>query len=203
MCACSSSAADVQLLDVYVPPPPSDAGADVAMTSAEAGPAMIDRAGHPLVGVMLVPSQLDDSFNAVATFGATPRPLEDAIQARLVALDTLMLGDAGPDQVDWTVPEGGAHPLLPAFATDALLVDTNLSCVTDGGGYVTSYFDIDREVYLGAAPHKTCGGRTPGEDVVSETLTLVVTAGRAPVTQGVAGPTRPAPLTFPYLAPPN
>jgi hypothetical protein len=153
---------------------------------------------------MLLPSQLGDSYNAEPTFApALPRTLADALEARLVELDTLALGDAGPDPVDWPVPEGGAHPLLPAFAADTLLIDTSLSCLEADGGFAGSYFDLDREVYLGDAPHTTCGGRTPGEDVVSKTLTLLVTGGKAPVEQGVAGPTKPAVITFPYLAPPN
>jgi hypothetical protein len=207
VCGCGAGPSGEDLLDVYVPSP-TEAGADSTTVLAEGGGStQIDRAGHPLVAVMLVPAQLDDSFNGQASFAANvPRTIEDAIEARLIELDTLALGDGGPDQVDWPIPPGGTHALLPAFAADTLLVDTGLSCADGDAGYKASYFDIDREVYLSGAAHSTCGGRTPGEDVVSETLTLLVSGPmglRAPVSQGVPGPTKPAPMGFPYLAPPN
>ena len=44
---------------------------------------------------------------------SVPRVLQDALEARLEALDTLALDDGGPDPVDWPVPDGGTHPLLP------------------------------------------------------------------------------------------
>jgi hypothetical protein len=202
---CKVSTQAEEPLDVYVPET-VDGGADVTVLPAvEGGTEVVDRAGHPLVAVMLMPVQLDDQYNAVSSFDpAMPRTLQDAIEARLVELDTLALTpDGGPDPVDWSVPEGGVHPLQPAFVADSLLVDTALPCVGADGGFVTSYFDVDREVYLGNSVHTTCGGRSPGEDVVSETLTLLVTGGRAPVSQGVAGPTKAAGMAFPYLAPPN
>jgi hypothetical protein len=200
---CGVGPAEQETLDVYVPSP-MEAGTDsTTVLAVDGGPTQIDRAGHPLVAVMLMPAQLDDSFNEQPSFAINvPRTLQDAIEARLIQLDTLSLGDGGPDPVDWPVPPGGTHPFLPAFTLDTLLVDTGLSCADDDGGYRTSYLDIDREVYLGNT-HTTCGGRTPGEDVVTATLTLLVTGGRAPVSQGVPGPTKAAPMTFPYLAPPN
>lgn len=178
-------------------------GADA---SADAGPAQgqVDRAGHPLVTVLLVPTSLQDDYNAQPSFpGGLPRTLQDGLQSRLVAMDTLALGDGGADPVDWPVPDGGTHPLLPLFLTDVLLVDTGRSCAAADGGFAASYLDLEREIYLGGPAHSTCGGRTPGEDVVNETLTLVVTGTRGvEVTQGVPGPTTPATSTFPYLADP-
>jgi hypothetical protein len=179
--------------------PDADAAVDGGLLEGQ-----VDRAGHPLVTVLLVPGSLQDDYNAQPSFASTlPRTLQDALESRLVAMDTLALGDGGPDPVDWPVPDGGTHPLLPVFTSDVLLVDTALSCAAADGGFAPSYLDLDREAYLGGPAHTTCGGRTPNEDVVSETLTLLVTAGRAPVTQGVAGPAAPAATTFPYLAPPN
>jgi hypothetical protein len=162
----------------------------------------VDRAGHPLVTVLLVPGMLQDEYNAQPSFEAmVPRTLTDAIDSRLVALDTLQI-DGGADPVDWPIPDGGSHPLLPMFQSDLLLVDTGHRCDADGG-FVPSYLDIDREVYLSGSPHTTCGGRTPAENVVDETLTLIISGDRAPVTQGVSGPTEPPPTRFPYLADPN
>lgn len=190
--------------DVYVPGGPVDAGSEAAFVpEAALPPGQVDRDGHPLVTVLLVPGVYQDAYNEQSTFGGSvDRTLQDALEARLVALDTLTLGDAGPDPVDWDIPEGGTHPLLPMLMTDVLLVDTARACAGDAG-FTPSYLDIEREIYLGAAAHTTCGGRTPAENVVDETLTLFVTNDRAPVTQGVPGPTHPAPASFPYLAPPN
>jgi len=183
-----------------------DAGGATTEASTEAGlgQGQVDRAGHPLVTVLLVPGALQDEYNAQPSLaGSLPRTLEDALEARLVALDRLVLDDAGPDPVDWPVPDGGTHPLLPMTLTDLLLVDTALPCATADGGFAASYLDLEREIYLGGPAHTTCGGRNPSEPVVDETLTLLVTGGRAPVTQAVAGPTRPATTSFPYLADPN
>jgi len=160
--------------------------------------------------VLLVPGGLQDDFNAQPSFAMNlPRIFVDALESRLVALDTIALGDGGPDPVDWPVPDGGTHPLLPMFTTDVLLVDTALPCATADGGFMPSYLDLDREAYLGGPAHTTCGGRTPSDPVVDTTLTLLVEEpdgggdARAPVTQGVAGPAKPAGTVFPYLAAPN
>jgi hypothetical protein len=213
LAACRGTPPVEELADVYVPAPMEaggesgdDAGPNAAPDAAF-GLGQVDRAGHPLVGVLLVPGTHQDEYNELPSFAdSVPRVLSDALESRLEFFDTLALGDAGPDPVDWPVPDGGAHPLLPLFLTDALLVDTSLACTQADGGYAASYLDIEREIYLQGPPHVTCGGRTPGDDVVATTLTLLVTGerpGAPPVAQGTAGPTKPATTTFPYLAPPN
>ncbi len=204
--ACSAPPLSSTGIDVYVPG--ADAGDATSFPEAGGdgggfGLGQIDRAGRPLVTVLLVPGTLQDEYNAQPSFEPTqPRVLQNAVASRLAELDSLVVGDAGPDPVDW--PDGGA--LLPMLLGDTLLVDTSLPCVSDGG-FVPSYLDIEQEVFLGRpAAHATCGGRTPGEHVVDETLQLLVTADRdggPVVTQGVAGPTTPPALSFPYLAPPN
>jgi len=204
--ACKAPDVSSTGIDVYVP------GADGgdAATEPDAGSdgsgfglGQIDRAGRPLVAVLLVPGTLQDEYNAQPSFEPTqPRVLQNAMASRLAELDSLMVGDAGPDPVDW--PDGGA--LLPMLLGDTLLVDTSQSCASDGG-FLASYLDIEQEVFLGRPDaNTTCGGRTPGEHVVDEMLQLMVTADRegGPViSQGVAGPTKPPSLSFPYLAPPN
>lgn len=194
--------------DVYVPMP-GDASetADASGTvDAAFGLGPVDRAGRPLVAVLLVPGITQDTYNALSSFSATvPRVLQDGILARIAVFDALVLeGGAAPDPVDW--PDGGA--LLPMLLSDTLLVDTALPCTGQDGGFVSSYLDLEHEALLPGPPHRhtTCGGRTPNEAAIDETLTLLVTADRdggPQVTQGVAGPTRAATTTFPYLAPPK
>jgi hypothetical protein len=204
--ACSAPAESSTGIDVYVPGADggdATSGSDGGTDGGGFGLGQIDRAGRPLVAVLLVPSTLQDEYNAQPSFEPTqPRVLQNAVASRLAELDSLVVGDAGPDPVDW--PDGGA--LLPMLLGDTLLVDTSRSCVSDGG-FVSSYLDIEQEVFLGRPDaNTTCGGRTPGERVVDEMLQLMVTANRdgGPViSQGIAGPTRPPSLSFPYLAPPN
>jgi hypothetical protein len=203
--------------DVYVPAPPEAGGEAASDAATESGGldggsdafglGPVDRAGHPLVNVLLVPPAHQDDYNAQPSFeGTVPRVLQDAIESRLEFLDTIAIGDGGPDPVDWPVPEGGTHPLLPLFLTDLLLVDTSLPCTQPDGGFAESYLDIEREIYLQGPQHATCGGRTPGDDVVTTTFTLVVTSARdggPALGAGLQGPSRPATTTFPYLASPN
>jgi hypothetical protein len=203
LAACKPAGSGQQPVDVYVPFG-DDGGGDATVPEAGLGLGPIDRDGHPLATILLVPGSLQDEYNAQSSFEPNvPRVLQDALEARLVGLDTLALGDGGPDPVDWPVPDGGMHPLLPMFVTDVLLVDTAKPCTSADGGFASSYLDLERESLLGGPPHATCGGRTPGENVVDETLTLLVTNGRVAVTQGVSGPSKPATTTFPYLAAPN
>lgn len=205
---CSARSETSTGIDVYVPGSDGGDAATILEAGGDGGGfglGQVDRAGRPLVAVLLVPSTLQDEYNAQPTFAPTqPRALQNALASRLAELDSLVVGDAGPDPVDW--PDGGA--ILPMLLGDMLLVDTSPfhSCVSDGG-FVPSYLDIEQEVFLGRdGGHTTCGGRTPGEHVIDETLQILVTANRdggPVVAQGIAGPTKPATLSFPYLAPPN
>ena len=190
--------------------PVSDAGADSAESGSTFGLGQVDRAGRPLVAILLVPGSLVDDYNAAPSFD-TPlsRTQQDALSSRLHALDVLELAGGGQDPVDWPL-DGGAHPLLPMFATDALLLDPAKPCISADGSFLSTYLDIEREVFrlppLSSAGHATCGGRTPADGVVDATLALLVTGNReggAPIVQGVAGPTKQPTTTFPYLADPD
>jgi hypothetical protein len=186
-------------------PSGSDAGDQGADAAGGFGLGQVDRAARPLVAVLLIPPSLENDYNAVSTFDTPlPRTLSDAISSHLQALDTIALGDGGPDPVDWPV-DAGAHPLAGMLDQDMLLVDIALPCTSPDGGFVASYLDIEREIFLSQAGHTTCGGRTPNEDVVDSMLRLLVTADRdggPQVTQGIAGPSKPAMTRFPYLAGP-
>jgi hypothetical protein len=207
--ACRTGAGSVQP-DGAVPTPIEagidDGGTPLGNTDAPQGPLQVDRAGHPLVSVLLVPPSLQDQYNALSSFAPNvPRVLQEGLASRLASFDTIRLGDGGADQVDWTV-DGGTHPLLSVYVKDFLLVDTALSCTSPDGGFVSSYLEIERESFLGGPTHTTCGGRTPNENIVDETLALLITADRdggPAITQGVSGPTKWSTTSFPYLAEPN
>jgi hypothetical protein len=185
-----------------VPSPTLEAGAQDAEAGAGFGLGQVDRAGRPLVGVLLVGPSLQDDYNAAPTFDSPlSRTLQDSLLSRLHALDTIALSDGGPDPVDWPL-EGGARDLVTMLAADALLVDVASPCVFADGGFAQSFLDLEREAFLDGSTHTTCGGRTPSDDVVDTMLTLLVTNGRISVAQGVAGPTRAASTRFPYLAGP-
>jgi len=197
--ACSGGSAH----DAAVPPP-LDGSIDSAPVVAVGALGQVDRAGRPLVSLLLVPPSLKDDYNAQGSFEAPlPTVLRDALESRLESMDTLVLGDGGPDPVDWPV-DAGVQPLLSVFANDSLLLDPSRPSTGDAG-FLASYLDLERELNLGGdAGHTTCGGRTPNDDVADTMLTLLVTGTRGvPVTQGVTGPTKPASTAFPYLAPPN
>jgi hypothetical protein len=187
-------------------PPVTTADDSGGEAGANFGLGSIDRAGRPLVGVLLIPGALEDEYNAAPTFDQPlGRTLADGVSSRLADFDGVALGDGGPDPIDWPFPDGGEHPLLAMFGLDALLVDTALPCGLADGGFAPSYLDIEREIFLSGATHTTCGGRTPNEPVVDETLTLLVTGDRdgGSVSQGIAGATKPAITQFPYLSDPN
>jgi hypothetical protein len=203
-----------QGFDVYVPGS-DDGGEEGGVDASDAGTLVgqVDRTGRPLVSVLLVPGPLQDEYNAQPSFASTqPRTLQAGIESRLVELDTLGI-DGSADPVDWPVT-GGATALLPVLVSDTLLVDTARPCTSEAGTFVPSYLDIERELFFPPAPvgdagpyvHSTCGGRTPNENVVDETLALLVTGDReggSVASQGIAAATRPATTTFPYLAAPN
>ncbi len=200
LAACRSAPDSEQPANVYVPPTQAEAGAPTE--AGPSGPQQVDRAGRPLVAVLFVAGSLQDDYNATSTFDASPaRTLDDSLLSRIERFDTIALDGGSPDPVDWPA-DGGAQALAAMLSSDALLVDTALPCASDGG-FLASYLDVEREAYLGGPAHKTCGGRTPGDAVVDTMLTLVVTAGRAPVSQGISGPARSVATTFPYLADPN
>jgi hypothetical protein len=193
--------------DAYVPDP---------TPATDAGPSLrtgnVDRRGRAGIAAMLVHGDdvARDAYERESTYQAWPLLTKyDALFERnLEALDAL------DGKKDWDT-DGGVHPLRAALLTDVLLVDTSITCSAANGFCASGYLAIERERLLGAPHHTTCGGRTPDDDVMDRTLTLLV-AGPGPraaadggaggvrrVSDGVDAATRPAARAFPYLAPPN
>jgi hypothetical protein len=169
--------------DAYVcdPTPATDAGPSLRTGN-------VDRRGRAGIAALLVHGDdvARDAYERESTYQAWPLVTRyDALFERnLEALDAL------DGKKDWDT-DGGVHPLRAALLTDVLVVDTSITCSAANGFCASGYLEIERERLLGAPPHATCGGRTPNDDVMDRTLTLLV-AGPGPraVTDGGAGAMR-------------
>ena len=184
-----------------------DAGADGAADAGASdaaipGTGRIDRMGRAAINTALDSKALKDAYNREDTYASPfPTDYDVAFEQHLEAFDTLKLDGTNADAVDFS-PTSGVHPLRDPLKLDVLVVDTSKAC-SAGARFTSGYLEIESELLLGGPKHATCGGRTPNEDVVDKTLTLLVTNGRTPVGDGVSSATKPATLAFPYLAEPN
>jgi hypothetical protein len=165
----------------------------------------IERVGRPEVkNMMLAPKDFDavnrdleirDLYNMEDAFHLENTYL-GAYRARLNA--NLAFWDGLDGTVDWPADENGDHPLTDLVLDDFLVVDVTKPYVEHG-----SYLEIELAARHGDA-HTTCGGRTLNDDVIDTLFTQLVNGGNGPIIRdGVDHATRPAGLTFPYLAPPN
>jgi hypothetical protein len=201
----ASSIADAAADSATAPSDSGEAGVqDTGAVDARIvpGTGRIDRMGRPAINTALDSKPLKDAYNREDTFASSfPTTYDVAFEQHLEAFDRLALDGTNPDAVDFPI-SGGVHPLREALKLDTLVVDTSKAC-SAGASFSNSYLEIEAELLLGGPLHVTCGGRTPNEDVMDKTMTLLVTKGRAPVGDGVSAATKPATLAFPYLAEPN
>ena len=185
-------------------------GGDMAI-SFPAAPTLgmqIDRVGRPGVNTALT-----DPFDTLNT-GATPLTINQAKDAY----------NSEPDPTKWTakfapwiignlaifdgldtncgnqVAADAANPrysfLGGYLATDVLLVDTTqTSCAI--------YLGVEAHALL--ATPADCGGRTPTEDVIDETYSLLAAGAPSGVTDGVPsdGEGSASTTAFPFLGAPN
>src|SRR3954468_5803692 len=165
----------------------------------------IERVGRPEVkNMMLAPKQFDgvnrdleirDIYNSEDAFALADGYL-GAYRARLNA--NLAFWDGLDGKADWTLGEGGTHPLTELVLADHLVVDVTKPYVEQG-----SYLEIELAALRGEA-HRTCGGRTLNDDVMDTIFTQLINAGNGPVIRdGVDHSTRPGTRTFPYLSESN
>jgi hypothetical protein len=118
------------------------------------------------------------AYNRQNTFH--PKPGERAHAERVLGAGIRALDKAGlgpiPDAVDWKPSE--LEILTEILSEDALVVDLSKPCDID----TPSFFDIEREELVrrgvtSADParpveHQTCGGRTLGDDIIDDVLTM-------------------------------
>jgi hypothetical protein len=166
-------------------------------------PVRLERVGRPEIkNVLLSPKGFDqvnrdmelrDLYNLEDAFhlGKDYRgPYAARLSANLAAFDRI------DGVVDWPLDADGAHPLTGLLLADHLVLDLARPFADDG------YFAIEQAV-LDGRPHTSSGGRWLDDDVMDTIYTLLITGGRARVSDGVDRATVPSALTFPYLAPPN
>lgn len=169
-------------------------------------PVRLERMGRAEIkNVIMQPKKFDpvnrdleirDLYNAEDAFNLGPDYV-GAYRARLNA--NLAFFDRLDGKTDWPPDEQGVHPLTELLLADFLVVDTSKP-FSDGGD---SDLEIERAVLTGR-PHTTCGGRSPGHDIIDTLYTLLVGGLDGPrISDGVDQPTQPTARSFPYLVPPN
>jgi hypothetical protein len=141
-----------------------DGGADGGRPKGQ-----VDRMGRPAINTALVSKANKDDYNRAPTFdpatASNPKFAAD-FEAALDKIDAL----DGVD--DW----GGAaapHPLTAPLLSDFLLLDTSKGCAV-GPVDCPSYLDVELTVLGLQGDHQTFGGRTPNDDVMDLTLSLLV-----------------------------
>lgn len=136
---------------------------------------------------------LRDLYDQEDPFQLSPYYL-GAYRARLSA--NLHLFDTFDGKIDWPLQPDGTHPLTELLLADYMVVDCAKPFAAD------SYLEIERALLEGRE-HTTCGGRWLDDDAIDMMATLVISAGKPRVTDGVDEATVRASQSFPYLAPPN
>jgi hypothetical protein len=176
----------------------------VGETVTAGHPVRLERMGRPEIkNFILQDKQFDtvnrdldvrDLYNAEDAFDVGPA-YAAAYRARMNA--NLPFFDRLDGKIDWAPSDQGVHPLTELLLADFLVVDTSKPFSEVG------FLEIERAVLAGR-PHTTCGGRAPDDDIVDILYTLLVGGVDGPrISDGVDGPTRPAPRSFPYLNRPN
>ena len=165
----------------------------------------IERVGRPEVkNMMLAPKDFDpvnrdleirDLYNMEDAFHLG-ESYAGAFRARLDA--NLAFWDGLDGKQDWPIGEDGSHPLTDLVLADFLVVDVTRPYAEQG-----SFLEIELAARRGE-PHRTCGGRSLNDDVMDTIFTQLVNAGEGPrIRDGVDAASRPATVTFPYLATAN
>jgi hypothetical protein len=171
----------------------------------------IDRMGRILMTSFLIGEQksvfattdvdpIKDAWNSDDVFALNPQYLpryRSSLEAGLKVIDGL-----DGHELDWNfTPQ---HSFLDVLLGDFLLVDTSkpLSNAESNG---PTYMEIEMS-YVRGEQHRTCGGRTPNDDVVDTWLTWFINGpsrSQPKRGDGVDSPAIPAGNMFPFLVPPH
>ena len=163
--------------------------------------AQIDRIGRPGVNTALTdPFDLDetsegmvkDQYNSAAP--ADWSSFTGHIKANLAILDGLDRNCGNQLLADAAAPRYSV--LAGALADDRLYLNA-------ASGTCTTYLAVEANA-TGVVPNDDCGGRTPPEDVIDETYSLLAAGALSGVTDGVSADDEVHSTTdFPFLAAPN
>jgi hypothetical protein len=202
-----------------------EGGPDMAMNIIPTPPTLgfaLDRMGRPAINTALnnpfnpntdQQGIAKDDYNGEADQAAWAqlmiegKPVTKEFAGNLAVIDALdgvcgnQLLAAGDASGDAGLAEYAALPQV--LADDELYVDTSVGDCT--AGTLPNYLAVEARS-LGL-PLTACGGRTPLDDVMDVTYTLLASGGTTKVSDGIdadADPAAPASLTdFPFLNPPN
>jgi hypothetical protein len=172
--------------------------------------AQIDRMGRPGVNTALtnpfyresVPSELAAHEGVVDGYNASSNPAEwqgsfaSEIATNLAILDSL-------DTVCGNQLLAGPSPVAGRYATLASVLADDRLYVNTGSGSCAQYLAVEADAV--GIENDDCGGRTPLEDTIDTTYSLLAVGALAGVTDGVpVDADGGASLSvFPYLADPN
>jgi len=148
----------------------------------------IDREGRPAVNTALIPKTKKDDYNRAITPGDWESLFAADISASILFVDSL-------DGIAGNFLTGDETALANLLADDRLQINLN---IPDCGAYLALEAAALTEATPGA-----CGGRTLAADVIDDTLTLLVSGGASPVSDGVDANDVPFLTVFPFLAEPH
>jgi Domain of unknown function (DUF4331) len=173
------------------------------------GSTQVDRMGRAAVNTALTnpfgvtpptqtTNQTKDAYNAV-TNPADWSQFKTQIAQNLAILDGLDMVCGNQFAAGASATAGRYNTLAGVLADDRLFVNT-------GTGTCSTYLAVEAAFVTGGALGAgDCGGRTPTEDVVDETYSLLAIGAPSGVTDGVNQDADNPPNTtaFPFLGTPN
>lgn len=169
----------------------------------------IDRMGRAAVNTALTdpfdtvqgqtPDAVKDQYNAASDPSTWATSFASKIAVNLAILDGLDRNCGNQQPLTASQPAGSNRymPLANVLADDQLYVNAN-------SGTCETYLAVEANA-TGLVPNSDCGGRTPLENTIDETYSLLAAGALTGVTNGITRDNDgTASLTnFPFLASPN
>jgi hypothetical protein len=166
--------------------------------------AQIDRLGRPAINTAITDpfdgsatqhGMKQDTYNA-ATPSTAAATFEAAFEANLAILDSLDGTCGNQFAADKTKTDATRYkPLADVLLDDQLYIDTS-------SGTCAVYLGVEAAATK-IIPNTDCGGRTPTEDVVDVSYSVLAIGMTSGVTDGVASDSTLSDTVFPFLAAPN
>jgi hypothetical protein len=183
------------------PPPPVDAGTDGGRPAPPTLGTQLDRMGRPAIN-----TALNHLFDANA---ATKGAAKDAYNADnspanwATYVPQFKSNMAIIDSLDGVCGNQAGYGALgnPDYTTLATVLSADFLWVNTGSTTCTTYLGVELNA-LGIA-NTDCGGRTPSENTIDETYSLLAVGAASGVSNGITAPASPPTATFPYFAAPH